>query len=61
MSGNPEDYMYSIALDYADEKGLLDNLLVFPFLAEKKIRFIKVREDHAMQSLEMSGALQMLF
>ena len=53
--------MYSIALDYADEKGLLDNLLVFPFLAEKKIRFIKVREDHAMQSLEMSGALQMLF
>jgi hypothetical protein len=25
---NPEDYMYSSAIDYAGEKDLLDNLLV---------------------------------
>lgn len=25
----PEDYVYSSAIDYADEKGLLDDVLVF--------------------------------
>ena len=27
----PEDYKYSSATDYADEKGLLDNICVFQY------------------------------
>ncbi len=27
-----QDYVYSSALDYADEKGLLDNIVVFQYL-----------------------------
>jgi hypothetical protein len=26
---NPEDYVYSSAIDYADQKGLLENVVVF--------------------------------
>tara|TARA_R110000751_G_scaffold176162_1_gene282350 strand:- start:185 stop:337 length:153 start_codon:yes stop_codon:yes gene_type:complete len=31
MVSRPEDYRYSSALDYAGEKGLLKNILVFKY------------------------------
>src|SRR5690606_11195506 len=48
----PHDYIYSSALDYIDEKGLVDNIVVFSILF---LKFIEAWERNAIESRTSGG------
>ena len=38
---NPEEYVYSSAVDYADQKGFIDDVLVFTMLNHHTKGFVR--------------------
>ena len=40
---NPEEYVYSSAVDYADQKGFIDDVLVFRMLNHHTKGFVRQR------------------